>query len=176
MWGMTAFMTTCCYSIWDFSTVKKGVQKQSINPSLTSLVNTRLYWQREGWPKGCFSSTKCHYYLSRPWTVQHNWRDIVSQWVSHVIKSKVPADLSKLTKQRKISKTLPDPVLGRLHVAKSEDSHRHGTGKKHKFSNPTYSFGTKWGCAWTRKKQVIQPGKFTEHRLCSPSPTPEPWL
>lgn len=65
-------------------------------------------------------------------------------------------------------------VLGGLHVAKRKDSHRHSTGKKHEFSNLTYSFWDQVRLCVNPEEQAIAPGKFRGRRLHSPSLTPDP--
>lgn len=54
-------------------------------------------------------------------------------------KKQGPVVLPKLSKQRTSSQTLPNTISGKLHVAKSDDSYRHGA-RKNMFCNPTQSF------------------------------------
>lgn len=96
-----------------------------INPSLASLEHRQLYGQRRVAKGSAFLSTKCHYCLGRPWRAPHNRRDS-SQRESHVIRSEVPAELSRSTKQRK---TLPHTTPHRLHVAGREEPYRCGLEK-----------------------------------------------
>lgn len=122
-----------------------------------------------------FLSNKCHYYLNRPWPAQHSQADMVSRWLSLVIRSKVPAVLFKLTKQRKNSSTLSNTRPNRLPVSLREGSYRHRTGRS-VYSLEVWdlrlsiSIWMQWRSKWTLSSEFTE---YTFHCLCS-QPVPDP--